>query len=262
MVSPFSTRPVQSVPLVRTPLVVVLAQVRFPKTAPLGTEATITSLQQALRRDYPILRQQQSLGIVLTPQGLVQTGPEQVWQLQDKTSDWTISLTDTFVTLSTKRYESRKDLCERLSTVLAEVQQVADPVIYDRIGVRYVNRIEDDDFAQLGSLVRLELLGGRAVPLDGATQLVRSMGEAQFANGADVLQVRHAVLPPGESHDPAIAAAARWSWVLDLDGYTDVPGDFSAGEITSRAERFAERAYTFFRWALTDRALSHFGGAR
>ena len=36
--------------------------------------------------------------------------------------------------------------------------------------------------------------------------------------------------------------------------------DFDIENILTDAERFSERIYTFFRWAVTDEFLSHFGG--
>jgi uncharacterized protein (TIGR04255 family) len=36
--------------------------------------------------------------------------------------------------------------------------------------------------------------------------------------------------------------------------------DFDVEELLNEAQRFAERIYTFFRWAVTDEFLQHFGG--
>lgn len=258
--SPFALEPVREVPLRAAPLVSVLAQVRFPKNPGLATEAGVAPLHQSLRRRYPILRESQQVGLVMTPVGVTRADPEKLWQLHDKSGDWTVSVTTGFATLVTSSYTSRTDFCERFQELLGVLQAVADPVIYDRIGLRYVNRFAGDALAQLPTLVRPEVLGGRAVPLAGSVELMHSFCDTQFVDGRVRQQVRWGSLPSDTSHDPSIPPAAGASWILDMDTFTDVGGDFEVEEIANMVQDFADRAYRFFRWAVTVDGLRFFGG--
>jgi uncharacterized protein (TIGR04255 family) len=196
----------------------------------------------------------------MTPAGVTQAEPERLWQLHDKPSEWTIALTTGFVTLSTTAYSSRTAFCERFAEVLQVLQSAADPVIYDRLGLRYVNRISGPALDDLETLVRPEVLGGRVVPLAGTVELMHSLCDTQFVDGPVRQQVRWGSLPSNSSHDPSIQAAEGPSWILDMDTFTDVGGDFVVHDIAGLVKDFADRAYRFFRWSVTAEGLRSFGG--
>ena len=50
------------------------------------------------------------------------------------------------------------------------------------------------------------------------------------------------------------------SWILDLDMYTDVSGDFDVDGLTLTAGQYAEHVHRFFRWAVMPELLRRCGG--
>ncbi|HOU92491.1 MAG TPA: TIGR04255 family protein, partial [Polyangiaceae bacterium] len=71
------------VPLPDAPLVRVIGQVRFPPVLSLEKREFIAPFQEAIRSTYPVLRPEQTQGIVLGPQG-VAPGPKQIaWRFSD-----------------------------------------------------------------------------------------------------------------------------------------------------------------------------------
>jgi uncharacterized protein (TIGR04255 family) len=61
--------------------------------------------------------------------------------------------------------------------------------------------------------------------------------------------------------DPAaIEPIDEPSWVLDLDMFDANPCPFDVAAALGRSRSFAERIYTVFRWAVTDRFLVRYGG--
>ena len=58
---------VQEVPLARAPLVNVIAQVRFPAVMKIEDSAFVANFQEAIRKDYPILRPERQLGVLIGP---------------------------------------------------------------------------------------------------------------------------------------------------------------------------------------------------
>lgn len=260
--SPFGSEPVDEVFLPRAPLVRVLSQVRFPKILALLTDEAVAPIQEALKGQYPVLRQEHTVGVLITPEGVTNhEQKETVWRFQSKTGDWQVSLGPTFVALDTDAYLSRGDFCSRLDQVLDVIARVAQPAIAERIGIRYFDRLDDpEQLGRLGALVRPEILGGLAIPLPDGVALGHTLSESLFALPDGQLLARWGLLPPGAVLDPTVPAVAGVSWVLDLDVFNAGRFDFDPAAIGATARRFADQAYRFFRWAVTDDFLRDAGG--
>src|SRR5271165_5872974 len=132
---------VDEVPLTRAPLVNVIAQVRFPAVMKIEADSGfVATFQEAIRKDYPILRPERQLGVMVGPAGIQPQDAGTVWRFETKDPDaWQVTLTSTFVSLSAKRYTSRSDLLARLTMVVQALDAWLSPDICDRIGVRYVD---------------------------------------------------------------------------------------------------------------------------
>ena len=68
------------------------------------------------------------------------------------------SVSDSFVALETSKYDSRDDFVERLTEVAQAMAELYEPVLFDRLGVRYVNRLEGDTVASVARDVDPALL--------------------------------------------------------------------------------------------------------
>lgn len=222
----------------------------------------IAPVQEALSERYPILRPEQATSIVVGPQGIqVQAGEGKIWRFFDRSGHWRVSLATEFVALETRAYVDRRDFIARLRAVLEALPGSARPAVYERLGLRFVNRLKGADVEVLPSLVQPELLGIAGSPI--AARAVHSLTETSFAIGDDGVNARWGLLPPGGTPDPAtIEALPERSWLLDLDAFSTRPADFSVDEVADRMAAFAGRIYSLFRWAVTDEFLSRFGGAR
>lgn len=90
-----------------------------------------------------------------------------------------------------------------------------------------------------------------------------SISEALFdlPNHAAQMRARWGILPAGGTVDPAaIEPIDDQSWILDLDIFNAGSRPFESDGILSEARSFAERIYSFFRWAVTDEFLRQYGG--
>lgn len=264
MTTPFGPS-VQEVPLTRAPLVNVIAQVRFPAVMKIEDNAFVANFQEAIRKDYPILRPERQLGVMIGPGGVQPQDAGTVWRFETKDPDaWQVTLAPTFVALSAKRYTRRSDLLARLTVVLHALEGWLHPNVCDRIGVRYVDRVTGDQLAQLGKLVRPEVLGVAGdETLLGNVEVVHTLSDTLFRlDDASQLRGRWGRLPAGATYDPGIEPSGQPSWVLDLDHYTSQPEDFDLAAIGGTVADFCDRIYTFFRWAVTDTFLDEFGAER
>src|SRR5687767_6525764 len=117
--------PIPDVPLSRAPLVKVLAQVRFPEIASIAQTDFVAPFQEKLRQEYPILRKQQEIALLLTPEGAAptqQTGF--IWRFAGKDGNWQVSLAPTFLTIETKTYSGQSEFIDRWTEALGALNAV------------------------------------------------------------------------------------------------------------------------------------------
>ena len=256
---PLLAPPPPEVPLANPPLIRVLCQLRFPMVAAVEKRDFIAGFQEAIRPNYPVLRQEQTHGISFGPDGTAPLPSSSVWRFADVDGVWRLSLASTFLSLETTKYISKADFLARLSEAVRALEEQIQPKLVDRLGVRFIDRLVGGAVARIGALVRPEVLGLVATP--AAAHALHSVAETLFATPEVKLLARWGRLPPNVSIDlTSIEPIAEESWILDLDAFADQPVPFSAARVADDVERFCDRIYTFFRWAVTDDFLRHFGG--
>lgn len=247
------------VPLTDAPLVRVIAQLRYPEILSVEQRDFVAPFQEAIRRKYPVLRQEQTQGILLGPSGLASAKPQIAWRFSDAEGHWRVSLTPEFLALETTKYVSRADFLSRLGSLAEALGEHIDPGQLDRLGIRYIDRITGADVDDIAKLVRAEVRGitGTAA----AAHAVHALSETLFELPDARVLARWGSLPAGATVDPAaIEPSPQKSWVLDLDMFSAAPMPFSVARVVAEAQRYSERIYTLFRWAVTDDFLVRYGG--
>ena len=263
MATPFPAETPSEVPLVNSPLVKVIAQIRFPAILALSQAESIAPFQEAIRSEYPLLRQERESSILISSEGVKSSEGTSgvVWRFANRDSSWQVSLAPTFLAIDTVRYESRADFIARFARLLSALAGTINPVVFDRLGLRYVDRIEmPATVATLGDWIAPELLGVLMVEMTQGASLAHAVSNALFAIDGSQLQARWGYLPPNATLDATVDPAERSSWVLDIDVYQMGNVDFDVDRVTAMIEDFARKQYAFFRWAVTDEFLVHRGG--
>jgi uncharacterized protein (TIGR04255 family) len=257
---PFTGPLPAEVPLAHAPLVRVLTQIRFPEILAIEKKEFVAPFQEEIRSIYPVLRQEQGRSIIFSPEGINPGKPETAWRFGDKKNEWRLSLTPSFVSLETTKYGSRNEFIARLDVVLAALIKHVHPAMVDRIGVRYIDRVEGPAFERLSALVRPEVLGLKASNLDGT--IMHCVQETAFELGPFQLLARSAVVPPNATPDPTVVEPVDGpSWLLDLDMFSTQSVPFESQAVVQQVKLLSERTYAFFRWAVTDEFLKEYGGA-
>jgi uncharacterized protein (TIGR04255 family) len=249
-------------------LVKVLAQLKFPVNARIDTTEGVAGFQDLLRDAYPIMRQEQQLAIAL-PAGAgslgVQVGAAaaSLWRLSSLDDDWTVVIARDFLAIETSSYTSRDDFLQRFERVLDAMTKAGlSPVVSDRLGIRYIDRIEGEDMiSDLPLLVRREVLGVGLVELPERSEIIGSVSQTHLR--IDDVQIRAGwgLLPPNAVMLPGIDGVDAKTWVLDVDVFTERVKPFSVEDVVSEISVAADHAYRFFRWAVTDEFLRRHGGA-
>ncbi len=263
-ISPFGEDPLEEVHLESAPLVAVIAQVRFPTIASIATQSFIGAFQEELRSSYPVMRQEREVRLAFTPEGAVQA-PESnvVWRFVDADENWKVSLATSFLSLDVGEYTSRKEFVSRFRVALQALENHIRPQVLDRLGVRYVDRLElTEELPALDELVRSEVLGVAVQDLGGSSHVSRAISDSEIQASNGVMRARWGVLPANTALDAFHGEPpVRPSWLLDLDMYTAAGSrPFVVEEVAGLTESFAEQIYRVFRWTVSDELLRHFGG--
>jgi uncharacterized protein (TIGR04255 family) len=249
----------KEVPLDHAPLVRVIAQVRFPLVVAIEQRDFIAPFQEAIRLKYPILRQEQTRGVLVSQAGVASAPAQTVWRFGDVQSCWRVSLAPDFLALETTAYTSRSDFLARLREVIVALDKYVEPKVVDRLGVRYIDRIVGAPVGDIAKLVRPEIRGITGTP--AASHAVHSLSESMFTFGGSRVVARWGLLPAGATVDPsAIEPTNEASWILDIDMFSSESMPFAIDPVLNNTRQFAERIYTFFRWAVTDDFLRLYGG--
>ncbi len=257
--------PTEEVPLPAAPLELVVAQVRFPPIMSIASESGfIGPFQEALRREYPVLRPSLETRVVLTPDGkaLPQEG-QRVWRFEQKDGPWQLALTADFIAVSTNTYTNRGDFIARVGAVLEALDRSFAPGRFERVGVRYVSRVvEPELLQQLPRLFRPEVLGLAGVPVEpGEARLRHSLTDSLITlNEVVNVRARWGMMPPHTTFDAALPPSEAAGFILDLDVYSDTPDDYSAIRLRDMTASFCELQYSLFRWAVTPDFLRAYGG--
>ena len=260
MDDPLVAAPPAEVPLTNAPLVRVIAQVRFPEVLSLEQRDHVAAFQETVRAAYPVLRQEQTQGVLIGPSGVSPVKPRIAWRFADAEGSWRLSLAPDFVALETTRYGSRADFFSRFAEVVRALDKHVEPKLVDRLGVRYIDRVSGSAMDQISSLVRPEVRGITGTRV--ASHASHALSESMFEVDDSRVVARWGLLAKDATVDPAaIEPIPEPSWVLDLDMFSARPVPFVVDRVVEDATRYAERIYTFFRWAVTDEFLRRYGGS-
>ncbi|RVT86636.1 TIGR04255 family protein [Rhodobacteraceae bacterium CCMM004] len=250
--------------LSNAPLVRVLGQVKFPRIAKIAEESYIADFQEAIRDEYPHFQSDTIQGLDIVINGN-EVKPRQVttviWRFFDARRVLRVSLGADAITLETASYVSRDDFLSRIEFVLEKLVKTIRPSLVQRVGFRYVDRLQDHaDLEAISDLVHPELLN---VLQSGLVQHIdTSMTEITGTTKEGKIIARYGLAPPKFSHDVEMAPPVDVkSWVLDVDSYsTNCDGQsFDTQMLRTELDKVAARAYAFFRWSVTEKFLERFG---
>lgn len=255
------------VPLPNGPLKSVIAQVRFPPILSILKDDTVARFQELLRSEYPHLRKDSINNVEIGQDLSPNVSTTIVWRLTDQSQStkWQISLGTDFVALETSEYRNRDDFLDRLSTVLTSVESCFTPAEAQRLGLRYIDRLEDEAVLNVGTLIQSGVLGILQPSTDVTDTLRKAtthlVSQAQFEAKEGAIQGRWGILPPNATYDPDLLQPIPGaSWVLDLDMFSKRALPFEVDDLVNMTSSFAKRIYSVFRLMITDEFLKFYGG--
>jgi uncharacterized protein (TIGR04255 family) len=253
---PLGGEPPEEVPLPQAPLVRVVAQIRFPPILAIGTPQRVADFQETIRSVYPILREERVPQLMFPAPGAVPSiGGALIWRFHDQEPRWRwrASLAIDYLALETRNYTSREDFMSRLRVVVSALEKSFNPREAQRLGVRYIDRLAGEGYDRVTDFFRSAVLGITQTELRPAAQQIVMQAVLDTEEGQ--ILARWGQLPAKVTVEPDIDMIDAPSWILDLDMFTPSAQKFETDELLAKAERFAKRIYSVFRWMVNDEFL-------
>jgi uncharacterized protein (TIGR04255 family) len=222
----------------RTGLKTVVCQLRFNPILRIGQELPV-AFQDRVRQEFPKFIREESSGIQIGPGGVAEALPASpaVWRFRTEDEAWTASLGVASLSLETTKYLEFPDFERRLLIAEEALRSVYGIEHYVRVGLRYINLFQPDEFPG-GWLDKLnpQLLGPMA---DGALghQVAESVQVFLLVDDDWTIRVRHGT--DGKAYQ------------LDIDHATEAR--VGATDVVERLRAFNRGIYQVFRWSISER---------
>lgn len=235
MATPLSLPEPRDQKLERSPLRLVVCQVRHDRVAAVADAGRALKVHEALEDDFPSIEQtvEETLNFAVAggPSGLAanRAEPQLGWRFRSTDETWTVTLGHSHFSLETSSYGRWNEFRHWLEVLTRAVAEVLTPSIEQRLGFRMVDQIEHPKASSatgFKGLIADELLGpltdSKLAPAIRTTQ-----GLVEF-EGPDEMTVnlRHGLQPSDTS----------FSYLLDHDAFRQVGRPFNTDEILETSD--------------------------
>lgn len=249
--------PIKRIPLPNAPIERVVSQIRFPAILRMADAEFIAPFQEAIRKQYPFYEREESQSIGVGPQGVLAGDRSVVHRFTNTDRNFRVSLAPTFIALDQRGYDKREVFLERLEEMAETLIERFEPTVYERFGIRYIDRIHGEGLSHINAFLADELLG----PLrhfEPETTLRRSLAEIEIRDGDRQLKARWGYIPAGQTL-PTENVAEEPAFILDLDAYVLGSAALTSDSIIKEAQDLTDMIYRFFRWSVEDEFLKYYG---
>lgn len=236
-------------------LIEVLCQLRFPEILSIGANLPV-EFQEAIRGEFPHFstrKEAPAPKLTGTPGNMTLEKQPPVTNYQFASADglWRVNLTDSFISLSCRKYTCWEDFAQHLDKPLASFIKLYSPAFFSRVGLRYVNaisrrKLELED-CLLRDLIQPCYLGVLQEEDVSEKTVSRATTDAELAIRGGCRAKIHA--GPGLVNTPN-AKDPEVKFIFDMDLFMkgNVPVNLSAGSL----QTLHGQAYSIFRGAITD----------
>jgi len=254
--------------LPKPPLALVVCQIRFETKAAVGDGKTALHFHEELggstgHYGRPEKADVRSLAVEVDGEsGAVRTLPAgpalNGWRLKGREEPWLVSLMPDFVSLETTgAYSSWKGFRARLAQVLAAAEVVLAPETEQRLGLRYVDQIDEPEVAAPRDWVEYvdpSLLGMAMHPTLGAA-VTKAQQQFELRPSEEFGCVVRQGFVPDEGRP------GRQSFVLDTDVFREGVRLFDATDVLEAADAFHTFALQVFQQSITEKLFDLFGAS-
>lgn len=177
------------------------------------------------------------------------------WQAMNPEKSLIFSLFPNAASVQVSDYERwSESMAPQIEALLAIVLRVIQPTFVQRIGLRYINRLEPQpgtSDSQWVNRIDSSFLGPLLHPqLGNLIQAAHQQLQLELAPGIGLI-IRHGPLPA--------FAESTGGYLVDIDVFDETTFKFAKEEIAFRTQRMNRTALSFFQQMLTPEELDHMG---
>jgi uncharacterized protein (TIGR04255 family) len=248
--------------MMRSPLSLVVCQVRHDRVLAVADPRRALEVQARLEGRYPQIDERRTLAFSVAGQmGGPQLAPvtqegSSGWQFKSVDGAWTVTLDAEFFSLETSAYSSWGDFRARLASLSEAVLAVMEPALEIRLGLRYVDEIVHPEVSSptgWRGWIRDELLGPLAYePFGHAVQAVQQQIELDAGSGYRVT-LRHGTTP--------IAREPGWVYLMDHDCFRQVGTPLSSEAVLLATDDLHRVALQVFQQSVTEELYRYLVGS-
>lgn len=238
----------------KSPLRLVLGQVRFPLLFRFDEKPFLASFQEAIQPDYPRVTQEQQLAVKITGKGVEPSG-EALWRFSDRDASWSAVLGEGGLTLESRKYTSIDEFMGRFDRLLSAATKHLGVEDRTRLGLRFINEMRAPDANTLSDwadLLNPKFIGFSGAPefLDGRVE--RSFSEIQSMRKDGTLVIRHGLLTGSTQEARTTDRPLEQGpfYLLDLDYFDGKEIELNVDDTIKQVRAYNEEIYQFFRWTL------------
>lgn len=244
----------QSSPLLRSPLVLVAAQVNFEEVGRGVSHAQARQLQKAVGTHWSTLSAAPLITTTMTATGAVNDPPRQAYRLASADGQWSALLNPDSVTIETRAYggwEEMRPVIQRFAEAVAEVY---DPSSEVRLGLRYVDQVALPEGREgWDDLIPDHLLGITKSPHFGSGVLASDQRVLlQLSPDARCI-MRHGLLADSADKFGQV-------YLLDYDVFRESGGVYDEASVVAGADALHGYVGRLFRASVTDQLYAWLRG--
>lgn len=251
--------------LSKSPLILVLCQVRFSPIMAMGEY--FPRIQDKLRLNgYPLSKNAIIQEAVFTPAGATSVKRER-WQVQDKAASRSVVVTENFVVFQTTAYSAFEEFVRELNLAVDTLATEVKQLLIQRIGLRYVDLVRSRAGESWTDFVQPGLQGLKSETFLNETQSQLYQSVANTPAGTMIVRLFQnrdgEVLPPDLREaddlkprlDRAIAPNELLT-ILDMDHFSAHQVEYEKGWVEQQAWQLHDGLDRVFRKSLvTPKAL-------
>jgi uncharacterized protein (TIGR04255 family) len=251
-------------PLGRSPIVMVVWQVRFESHPALVAPHAALKIQESLGGPGKFsLNELPKIQVSVQATAPIAEGAPSSsagtagggWRLSAQDGSWHVSIQESGISVETARYGTwDKDFTPRLQQVLDALEVVEPPVVESRLGLRYINIVVGNAVgkqplsapSELSELLSPWLLGPLLDPrLGQSVQLTQGRTVLVFEDASVVL-----------NHGVVTTETGELGYLIDIDAYREGGRAFRSADVISQSAALHRTALGVFQASLTSQALT------
>lgn len=258
---PFTANTQRSIRLYNAPLLLVIAEIRWERNT--KVEAGFADLVKLISTELGDRLPNSERGETVIPNPKMRDGLEPIeyrsWKT--KSGSYELVLTIEGVSLSCYNYDTFEEFQELLASSLRIVTREIDVLEVSRVGMRYVNQIQQEAvLSDLDSYFAVELLGfatrGRKLPNNITVNT--ALNFVSFDVHGYRLDVRSGLVAAGQVFDPVLDPPEKKSFILDFDAVAIPKSEEGLDKALTELGVLADINYDFFKSVVTENYAEHF----